>query len=68
MCINASLHISRVKMRIGDLNLDDSRWDGANPIEGVVDEIKVHPEYKVDSLAKDIALIRLKEPIPDTCK
>lgn len=54
------------KVRIGDLNLDTARWDGAHPFEGVVDEIKVHPQYLVDSLAKDIALIRLKEPIPET--
>lgn len=56
-----------MKVRIGDLNLNPEIWDGANPVEGIIDEIKVHPEYQIDSLAKDIALIRLKEPIPHSC-
>lgn len=47
-----------VRVRLGELNLKKNN-DGANPIDILVDEIIVHPDYISSSRYNDIALIRL---------
>jgi len=37
--------------------------DGANPIDFLVDEIIIHPDYVSTSNYNDIALIRLNKPV-----
>lgn len=48
------------RVRLGDLNLQKNN-DGANPVEYLVDEIFVHPDYVSTSKYNDIALIRLNK-------
>lgn len=48
------------RVRLGDLNLQKNN-DGANPLEYLVDEIFVHPDYVSTSKYNDIALIRLNK-------
>lgn len=51
-----------VRVRLGDLNLQKNN-DGANPIEFLVDEIIIHPNYVSTSKYNDLALLRLDKTV-----
>lgn len=51
-----------VRVRLGELNLQKNN-DGANPIDILVEEIIVHPDYVSTSKYNDIALIRLSNKV-----
>ncbi|CAH1723407.1 unnamed protein product [Aphis gossypii] len=51
-----------VRVRLGDLNLQNDN-DGAHPVELLVDEILIHPEYNKTSKYNDIALLRLDNTV-----
>lgn len=46
------------RVRLGDLNLQNNN-DGAHPVEFLVEEVIVHPNYIQTSKYNDIALLRL---------
>ncbi|XP_013141976.1 PREDICTED: venom protease-like [Papilio polytes] len=46
-------------VRLGDLNLDPSVQDGANPIDVPIKTIHIHPEYKSPMKYHDIAILEL---------
>jgi len=46
------------RVRLGDLNLQTNN-DGAHPVELLVEETIVHPDYIKTSKYNDIALLRL---------
>ncbi|VVC36247.1 Serine proteases, trypsin family, serine active site,Peptidase S1, PA clan,Serine proteases, trypsin [Cinara cedri] len=56
-CIYSTLG-NPVKVRLGELNLQKNN-DGASPLEVLIDEIIVHPDYVSPSKYYDIALMRL---------
>lgn len=60
--------IFRTKVRLGDLNLNDSIDDGATPIDVPVGEVIVHPKFRAKPLTNDIALIRLNHSVTFTGK
>lgn len=51
-----------VRVRLGDLNLQNNN-DGARPVEFLVDETIVHPDYIKTSKYNDIALLRLDSKV-----
>lgn len=51
-----------VQVRLGELNLKKNN-DGANPVDLLVDEVFVHPDYVSTSKYNDIALIRMNKPV-----
>jgi len=51
-----------VRVRLGDLNLQNDN-DGAHPVEFLVEEILIHPEYNKTSKYNDIALLRLDNAV-----
>lgn len=51
-----------MRVKLGDLNLQKDN-DGAHPIEILVDDIIVHPDYVTTSKYNDIALIRLNKAV-----
>ncbi|XP_029342707.1 serine protease Hayan isoform X2 [Acyrthosiphon pisum] len=50
------------RVRLGDLNLQTNN-DGAHPVEFLVDETIVHPDYIKTSKYNDIALLRLDNEV-----
>lgn len=50
------------RVRLGDLNLQTNN-DGAHPVEFLVDETIVHPDYIKTSKYNDIALLRLDNKV-----
>lgn len=50
------------RVRLGELNLQTNN-DGAHPVEFLVDEIIVHPDYIKTSKYNDIALLRLDNKV-----
>lgn len=51
-----------VRVRLGELNIQNSN-DGANPIDVVISEIIVHPDYVSTLRYNDIALLRLEKKV-----
>jgi hypothetical protein len=51
-----------VRVRLGELNLQNS-IDGANPVDVVISEIIVHPDYVSSLRYNDIALLRLEKKV-----
>lgn len=49
--------------RLGDLNLDESVDDKANPLDVFIDEIIMHPNYSQFPIINDVALLRLQETV-----
>lgn len=66
--IRVFVHLYRTTTRIGDLDLNNDIVDGASPVDIAVEEIIPHPEYSVNPIVNDIALIRLKSPVTFTSK
>ncbi|KAI4503082.1 hypothetical protein M0802_002126 [Mischocyttarus mexicanus] len=50
-------------VRLGDLDLD-STTDGADPIDVLIDQKIVHPQYNPSSHINDIAIIKLADEVP----
>ncbi|KAL6978206.1 Transmembrane protease serine 2 [Sarracenia purpurea var. burkii] len=65
-CIDNTFNLTKV--RLGDLNLNDSIDDGATPIDVPVGEVIVHPKFRAKPLTNDIALIRLNHSVTFTGK
>nr|AGI44422.1 TSVP-SEP protein [Cotesia vestalis] len=53
-------------VRLGDLNLDDSVDDGANPVDILIDKATSHPDYNDNHYTDDIAMIRLAQDVQFT--
>ena len=53
-------------MRLGDLDLNSTVEDGANPIDVEVNMTIVHPKFDRKGLQNDIALVRLQTPVQYT--
>jgi len=51
-------------VRLGDLNLDDNVPDGASPLDIPVEKTMVHENYNAKEHTTDIALVRLRDPVP----
>lgn len=49
--------------RLGELDLN-STTDGADPIDILIENKILHPQYNPTSYTNDIAIIRLAEDIP----
>lgn len=56
----------RKLVRIGDLDLKDSNFDGSSPVDIPVEEIILHPEYSASPKLNDIALLRLRKHVTFT--
>nr|UUL48243.1 venom serine protease 2 [Microplitis pallidipes] len=53
-------------VRLGDLNLDDTVDDGANPVDILIDTATIHPDYSPSHYTNDIAMIKLQQDVQFT--
>jgi len=51
-------------VRLGDLDLNDRIQDGATPLDVRVDRAILHEGYSATKRNNDIALVRLRDPVP----
>ncbi|KAK9509067.1 hypothetical protein O3M35_006466 [Rhynocoris fuscipes] len=56
--------LTLTKVRVGDLDLDESARDGANPVDVNVERAIAHPQYSPTKYTDDIAVVRLERDVP----
>lgn len=55
-------------VRLGDLDLDDNQFDGANPVDIPIESIILHPEYNPKIFTNDVAILKLQREVHFTSK
>ncbi|XP_016656052.1 venom protease [Acyrthosiphon pisum] len=65
-CVRDRVNIRLTTARLGELNLDPSVSDGANPLDVPIKHIIIHEEYNPEGVSNDIALLKLNHSVAYT--